>query len=89
MFAGCHDPKVEVSNKYLSVYPNPARDYATVFVNAAGKPFTLRAFDNQGNEVAMTDLGNSTYSLPLRSSGTYYVLLEIDNITERQTIIAL
>lgn len=89
MLVGCHDPKIGVSNKYLSIFPNPARSYATVSVNAAGKPFTLRAFDNQGNEVGMTNLGNSTYSLPLGSSGTYYVMLEIDNTTERQTIIAL
>src|SRR5882762_679591 len=91
---GCSDT-VEVSGKYLSVYPNPASTTATVYVFSLGHPFTLKVFDNRAKiifsdtKAASTNLSAATYPIELHDKGTYYVILEIDNVKVKKTFVKI
>lgn len=84
--SSCND-KVQVqpaTGIQVHVYPNPARERATIRLNnQTGKTFLLKAFDTKGN-LLLQQKGNQpqpTFMLDLsgKPEGKYQVILETGN----------
>lgn len=96
MIAGCEPETIIVNDNRLSVYPNPANDFAYVSVNLGSPfsfdsvPYTLKAFDVRGKMILhVTAETTGEFQLTLPEPGGYYVLLKVGDEEIKRNLVGL
>ena len=77
----------EVENLNFTVYPNPAKEYLHI-QKSNSNTAQLQIFDMKGTLVFKTQMSANTLTVPLDfGSGTFEVMLKVDNATATERVI--
>ena len=80
----------QLAETKFSIYPNPARDYLTIKRNDySEKEYSLRLFNTTGQLFIKKQITESEHQLNLReySGGVYFIVLQNDEFTVRETVV--